>query len=127
MLKEEMKEIFVITVFSKFEREPCYSQSEKNKGKHLFDILNIGESRTWGWYSSYEAALEALENNYTDMWEYLYDYACIEGVDEGVIARNTKMEWFKFNEEKEGYEHFEIPENMLDIVKGYNEYGMIFG
>lgn len=122
-----MKEIFVITVFEKIEKKAMYSECSRNKGEYLFDIANFGSTRTWGWYSKYEDALEALTNNITDMWEYCYDYACIEGVAEGVIAKNTKMEWFKFNEKTDKYEPFNIPEEFKDVTKCYESFGYIFG
>ena len=69
----------------------------------------FGCDRTWGFYSERETAVQALHENWTDMWETCYDYAVIEKYDEGISHCNfDSRQWFKFDEERGGY--FEIAE-----------------
>lgn len=71
-----------------------------------------GASRTWGFYADKETALQALHENWTDMWEYLYDYAVLECFDEGVShCVIGSVQWFKFDQEQNGYREIETPDH----------------
>lgn len=71
----------------------------------------FGSQRTWGFYSERETAVQALHENWTDMWEYCYDYAVIEKFDEGISHYVfDNRQWFKFDGEREGYFEIEEPE-----------------
>lgn len=70
---------------------------------------DFGCQRTWGFYAERERAVQALHENWTDMWETCYDYAVIEKYDEGISHYDfDNRQWFKFDEEHNGY--FEIDE-----------------
>ena len=77
----------------------------------------FGCQRTYGFYSERETAVRALHENWTDMWEYCYDYAVIEKFDEGishyVFGSN---QWFKFDRECEGYFEIDTPECAEHLV-----------
>lgn len=71
----------------------------------------FGATRTWGFYSKRETAVQALHENWTDMWEYLYDYAVIEKYDEGISHyEHGSRKWFKFDRGSNGYFEIEEPD-----------------
>ena len=89
--------MWFITVFEKV--EPGYGWPE------------FGAQRTWGFYRTRKTAVQALHENWTDMWEYTYDYAVIEKFDVG-ISRCVldSRQWFKFDQDCNGYFEIEEPE-----------------
>lgn len=87
--------MYFITVFEKCE-------SDKTGSPHL------GFQRTWGYYSEYKTAARALNENWTDMREGVYDYALIENIEEGLSPCSLERQWFKWDDERKGY--FEIEE-----------------
>lgn len=76
----------------------------------------FGDTRTWGFYSDRETAVQALHENRTDMWEYCYNYAVLEQFNEGishyVFGSN---QWFEFDREREGYFEIDTPECVKNI------------
>ena len=74
-----------------------------------------GRTRCWGFYTDKETALQALHENWTDMWETMYDYAIIEGYHEGISHYTGYRQFFKYIPERNGY--FEI-----DEPKSYEHY-----
>ena len=87
-----------ITVMEKMEYDTKYSG------------LNTGCTRCWGFYTSKETALKALHHNWTDMWETVYDYAVLEECYEGIGNFTMNRQFFKYNQEKDGYFEIEEPE-----------------
>ena len=77
-----------ITVFEKFDNQ-----------------YGIKNTRTWGFYSDKETALDTLRHNYTDLWETVYDYAVLEPYYEGISGYcfDEPREWFRYNETMGGY------------------------
>ena len=77
-----------ITVFEKFD-----------------DRWGIKNSRTWGFFSDKEKALDTLKHNYTDLWETVYNYAVLEPYYEGVSGYcfSEPREWFMYNRTMDGY------------------------
>lgn len=78
------------------------------------DIDNLGwpdtgGRRTWGFYLEKETAIQALHENWTDMEETIYEYAVIEGFNEGISHATGYQQWFKFDEEKSGYFEIDTP------------------
>ena len=61
---------YFITVFSKYD----------DKGPH--------NMRCWGFYNSFEDAHMVVENNITDIWETIYDFAVIEEYHPGISGYN---------------------------------------
>ena len=68
----------------------------------------IYDSRCWGFFSDRNEAVEVLHRNTADLWETIYDYAVLEEFHEGIGGWTKNRQFFKYNEEKDGY--FEIPE-----------------
>lgn len=51
--------------------------------------------RVWGWFSSFEAAEDIVLNNRTDIFEFMYNFACIEEVEEGILNHNEVKQWYR--------------------------------
>ena len=84
--------------------------------------LDFGASRTWGFYQSRDIALQAVRENWTDIHEGLYDYAVVEGYDEGISYGHDPAEsqWFKWDECEQAYVEIEQPEE----VKHYGSWAI---
>ena len=81
----------------------------------------LGESRCFGYFSTYQRAKEALEINECDMWEAgFYNYAVIERIEPGIHSHTEEMAWFKFDTEKRGF--YEIPKP--EETKGEYNYAL---
>ena len=65
----------------------------------------IKNSRTWGFFSNKEDALNILRNNYTDLWETVYDYAVLEPYYEGIngYSFDDKREFFQYDYKENKY------------------------
>lgn len=75
------------------------------------------ESRCVGYFSSFEEAEEAVEENYLDLHETIYDYIVIENIPEGLYRYDQDAKWYKWNNSKERYEKIEgRPEEYSNIV-----------
>ena len=86
-----MKEYYFITVFRDFD-----------------DRWGIKNSRCWGFYTDKDKAKYVVENNITDLWETIYDYAVIETYDEGISGYADERIFYRYDEESNKY--IEIPE-----------------
>ena len=100
-MKKQLTKIYTIFTFSKLDEEREYSPIS-------------GSKRLWGFYTSLEESRDVVENNITDIWEYLYDYALIEEVEEG-FPFSMKRWLFKFNRETWKYEPIEEPKSFKQI------------
>ena len=94
MAKDSRAIIYTITCFQKVEMD--------DKG-----WLRTGASRTFGYFAEKDDAVEAMHHNTLDMWEYLYDYAVIEAMREGVHCECEEEIWFQYDRKRGGF--FEIP------------------
>ena len=79
------------------------------------DFADTGETRCWAFYSDKEKAIQSLHENRTDMHEYFYDYAVIEEYEEGICNDTGERQWFKWDEEHQGYFEIEEPEGVKYI------------
>lgn len=95
--------MWFITVFQKVEPDDRW-------------FAEFGAQRTWGYYSERETAVQALHENWTDMWEYLYDYAVLEYMEEGLAPCALDRQWYKFDQERWGYFEIEEPECVKHLV-----------
>lgn len=78
-------------------------------------FANTGDTRTWGFYSEKNDAVQSLHENRTDMREYCYDYAVIEEYEEGISNDTGERQWFKWDEERQGYFEIDEPEGVKYI------------
>ena len=70
---------------------------------------DIGASRCWGFYKEKETAIQAVKENWTNMWETCYNYAMIEEYEEGISGATRWRKVYKFNKENGGYDEIEEP------------------
>lgn len=66
-----------------------------------------GDMRCVGYYSTFEAAEEAVLDNACDIWETCYDYAVIENVEEGLYQYDQNPVWYKWDDLNEEYARME--------------------
>lgn len=90
------KRIYLITVFSKCEPDSRWG-------------YNIGSSRSVGWRPTFEMAEETVKRNTCDIWEYCYDYACIEELDYGLYPFAKERWFYKYNQATGCYEEMDEP------------------
>ena len=76
----------------------CFENLEK-------DFLGwVEPPRCFGYFQTYERAVEALKTNECDVWKMgVFDYAVIERIESGVHPQSKEMSWWKFNHEKRGF------------------------
>ena len=75
-------------------------------------FTNTGKTRCWGFYFDKEDAVHVVRENVADIQEYFYDYAVIEEYEEGISNYTGNRQWFKWNEDRQGYFEISEPENM---------------
>src|SRR4051812_3822448 len=85
-----MKSIYTVFVVCLNDEGTDYQYSTSVKGNKI----KLG-SRTWGWYEKFEDAEEVILKNLTDIFEYSYNYACIEEVPEGILTIAKVVQWYK--------------------------------
>lgn len=88
--------MFFITCFSKCE--------EDEKG-----LLYTGDTRTFGYFDDFEICKQALNENRCDIHEYLYEYAVVEYIEQGIYSHAKEMAWFRWNDENQGFFEIEKP------------------
>lgn len=59
--------------------------------------------RTFGFKETFEDADKSLKNNSCDMFEYLYETACIEELDAGIHPNVKNIWWYKYDFDKMGF------------------------
>lgn len=82
----------------------CFSKCEEDEYG-----LNTGAYRTFGYYEDYETCKQALNENWCDMFEFLYTWAVVEKIGPGIHAHAEEIGWFKWDDEKEGFFEIEKP------------------
>lgn len=74
------------------------------------NIPVFGDVTTWGFYSVKSHAVEALHDNSCDMHEGIYQYACIERYEEGIARFTGDIQWFRWDEDRNGYFEIDTPD-----------------
>ena len=71
--------------------------------------LDIGSTRTVGYYTEKEDAINAVLENRCDLWETIYTYAVVEYLTPGLypLALNEDRWFFKWNNNTKQYEPIE--------------------
>lgn len=78
----------------------CFQKYEQTK----YGVPDIGSNRTFGYYCNKGDAVEAVINNYADIYEYTYRYAVIEHILEGLYNVASERLFFEWNDETKKYE-----------------------
>lgn len=87
----------------------------------ISERLDIGGSRTFGYYDNFDDADRALRANYGDMHETIYYYAVIECIRQGIHPRPGERWFYKYDKEKDGFYPIEEPkefEHYINIALG---------
>lgn len=86
------------------------------------DVSDILNSRCIGYYKDYQNALNTIENNYCDIYEFgHYNYVVIENIPEGLYQYDDNPTWFKvdFDPNKNEYKIKQI-ESPIKNIFGYS-------
>ena len=80
------------------------------------DILGwMDPPRCFGYFPTYERAVEALKTNECDVWEMgVFDYAVIERIESGIHPHSKEMSWWKFDNEKRAFSEIPKPEEIAN-------------
>jgi len=95
----------------------CFEKIEINKN----DWTDIGAQRTFGYYSDKATTFKAVKENWCDLFEYLYEYAVIENIPEGIHPMCEERWFFKFNQKTREFEPIEEPiefEHLINFALG---------
>ena len=74
----------------------CFQKYEQTK----YGVPDVGDYRTFGYYTHKERAIECLHNNNLDIHEDMYDYAVVEKIPMGLYPLAEERIFFKWDEEK---------------------------
>lgn len=93
-----------------------------NMGNNTQEQLDSGEigipnSRAFGWYGSEEEAVEAVNRNAGDIFEYYYDYCLIEEITDGIHGRVITEVWFHWDMEPKTVYNYEMGSLWKNIEK----------
>lgn len=91
--------MYFITAMTNIVYEDTKFDSEEFK-KH--------STRCFGYYSDKEKAINAVVNNYCDMYETTYEFILIEKIGEGIHPDADIIGWFKYNGQINKYEPIEV-------------------
>jgi len=94
----------------------CFSKCKKNENERF----DTGYTRTFGYFDNLEICRRALHENWCDMHEYLYEFAVVEYIEQGIHSHAKEMAWFRWDDEKEGF--FEI--NKPECTIHYSNYAL---
>lgn len=103
-----MKVIYAVTVFQKISHEQLFEDPTKY-------IPSFGDHRCVGWFDNFPEAKCAVENNFSNMHDNMYEYAIIESYEPGILLPETSRTLFKWNTNNSQYEPIEIPIELSKI------------
>ena len=70
-----------------------------------------------GFFTDLAEAIRVVKENVTDIFEHCYNYAVVEGYEEGLYSRPELTRWFKYDAESDTA--FEIEPPLHNKVAGY--------
>lgn len=99
----ELDKIYTIYVVCLTEDGTDYKYGTSIKGNKY----KLGD-HICGWYKNFEDAENIVLNNLTDIFECMYNFACVEEIPEGVNSYSVVKQWYKatFNEDKIDTGHY---------------------
>jgi len=69
----------------------------------------VRSERCFGYYSDKQKALQAVDENWADMHECLYNWLLIEKIPEGIHATPEEEIWYAWDDGVEHWVHVEKP------------------
>lgn len=86
---------------------------QKDGTEKIDGLPNFGTMRTFGYLENYDEAEKALNENWCDMYECVYNYAVIEkigpGKVKGLACKEEDRKWFQYDREKDGFFQIKKP------------------
>ena len=95
----------------------CFSECKRDE----HGWLEMGASRVFGYYEDFETCEQALNENWCDMFEYLYTYAVVEHIEPGIHSICEERWFFEWDNDKKGFFRIEEPkefEGFINIALG---------
>ena len=84
----------------------CFEKCEKDERGYF----NSGDMRTFGYFDTVEACIQALNENVCDMHECLYEFAVIENIGQGIHPHSKEVAWFRWDDKRHGFFEIQKPE-----------------
>lgn len=111
--------MYFVTTFTKLE-------------KHELWNWELGSFRTVGYFSSLEDARRIVTNNVGDLCETIYEYALIEGIEEGLYPELFHQELYRvkdINVEENGREvyNFNLTYEPIPIPEKFSYTSVVIG
>ncbi len=111
--------MYFVTTFSKLEKDEL-------------GWYNFGSIRTVGYYADLEDARKTVINNAGDICETIYDYAIIEGVEQGLYPITKLQELYKVKDitkTVDGKEYYnpDLTYEKIDLPKDFSECSLVIG
>ena len=105
-----MKVIYTVTVFQKIDREPLVNNPSKY-------FPSFGERRCVGWFDNFDEANNAVENNFSNIHEDMYNYAIIEKMESGLLMPDLDRTVYKWDKNTEKFVRIDTP---IELSKSSN-------
>lgn len=77
----------------------CFSKCDKDE----LGWFDGGDIRTFGYYEDFETCRLALGENWCDMHEYLYRFAVVEKIEQGIHPKAEETAWFEWDVKRNGF------------------------
>ena len=103
-----MKVIYVVTVFQKI------SHNHVNDEDNTY-IPEFGERRCVGWFESLSEAKYAVENNFSNIRDDLYNYAIIEQMEPGILIPDIDRFVYIWDKNTKLFTPIETPEELSKV------------
>lgn len=100
--------IYVLTAFQKIKKIPDTIYCE------------LGDKRCVGYFNNYSDAKFAIESNFQDIRDNMYDYVVVEEMAQGIKVPELSHKFFKWNETSAKYEPISTPPEVAD----YSNFGI---
>lgn len=78
--------------------------------------LDAGDQRVFGYYDNFQSAEDALNENRCDMHEYLYKFALVEEIGQGIHPEVTARWFFTYDKDMRGFFETKEPKEIERIV-----------
>lgn len=107
---KNLSHIYLVTVFEKCE-------FDRNWG------ADLGSTRSVCFTHSLEEAEKIVENNTCDIWEYTYDFACIEELGVELYPIPHERWFYEYNTDRGGYDAIDEPFYLSSSVSSIGAIG----
>ena len=98
-----MQAIYIVTVVQKIDLEEIDGCL----------LTNFGTRRCVGWFDNFDEANNAVENNFSNMHDDMFEYVVIEKIESGILVVDSEQYVYKWN--GEGYINIETPNAMINV------------